>query len=69
MPKYEIVLHYVFDLRLSIPNLQCPNVNIKPTWQRLNGSGIAENIAVYVAAESMNYLRESCRGIDNKNTV
>jgi len=36
---------------------------------RVNGSGIAENIAVYVAAELMKTHRESWSGIDEKHRV
>ena len=35
----------------------------------VNGSGIAENIAVYVAAELMKNLRESWHGIDKGTRV
>ena len=36
---------------------------------RVNGSRIAEHIAVYVAAELMKNLRESWREIDEKHRV
>jgi len=44
-------------------------IGIDEKNHRVNGSGIAENIPVYVAAELMKNLRESLRGIDKKNTA